>query len=160
MDLDIPGLLRRARHVADLSQRDLARAAGVTRKVVGSLESGAVADPRVSTLQRLLAAADCSLAVVDGSGAALTPSDDDPRDRAGRRFPGHLDVRPVHDLHDWWGWLHYSSWAHPPLPLHTFDLSRTKRNLRRLTGEQPATPRPDWRTTWAREIEYARKRKP
>jgi hypothetical protein len=110
--------------------------------VVGSLESGSVSDPRVSTLQRLLAAAGCSLAVIDGGGAALIPSDDGPRDRAGRRFPGHVDVRPVRDPHDWWGWLRYSSWAYPPLPMHTFDLSRTKRTSARARAAGMGVLRP------------------
>jgi predicted transcriptional regulator len=48
-------LLKKARRESGLSQRALAKAAGVPQSTVGRIESGAI-DPRAGTLQRLLEA--------------------------------------------------------------------------------------------------------
>ena len=48
-------LLRTARARAGLSQRELARRTGIAQPTIARIESG-VADPRVRTLERLLAA--------------------------------------------------------------------------------------------------------
>jgi transcriptional regulator with XRE-family HTH domain len=52
--LDVAVLLRAARHHADLSQRELA--AGVSRGLIGDLESGIRPAPGFSVVVRLLAA--------------------------------------------------------------------------------------------------------
>jgi transcriptional regulator with XRE-family HTH domain len=53
-------ILRDARTVAGLSQRELAVRAGTAQSVVGRIEAGTVS-PTIETLTRLLAAADCEL---------------------------------------------------------------------------------------------------
>jgi HTH-type transcriptional regulator/antitoxin HipB len=63
---DAPGLLRRARRVADLSQRDLAARAGVSANTVARVELGAGAS--FATMVRLFSAAGMRLVVQDQSG--------------------------------------------------------------------------------------------
>ena len=63
--LDVPGLIRRARRLADLSQRELAGALDVAPSAVARWETGQ-ADPGVGRFQRLLALAQLELAVTDG----------------------------------------------------------------------------------------------
>ncbi|HEU4912618.1 MAG TPA: helix-turn-helix domain-containing protein, partial [Actinomycetes bacterium] len=130
-------LLRAARRLADLSQRELAERSGVALSVVARIESGETAAPRLSTLVGLLAAAGCHLELRDGSSCE---QDDRPlTDRAGRRFPAHLDVREVRTFGTWWGdWPMLSTraekiWHHAPRqrPAHTFDLARWRRDARR-----------------------------
>lgn len=87
----------RARRIADLSQRELADSIGVSRATVGRLESGA-ARVDAGTLSIILARAGLRLAVLDREGCEVSPFPVDVlRDRAGRRFPGHLDARPPQD---------------------------------------------------------------
>lgn len=50
------GLLRLARHKAELTQRELAERAGVTQQAISAYETGRM-EPTLPTLQRLLAAA-------------------------------------------------------------------------------------------------------
>ena len=140
--------LRAARRSADLSQRQLAERAGVSRTVVERIESGETDSPRLGTVLRLLSAAGCPLRLqpVDGAerptgGPSHTPEREDLhlRDRAGRHYPAHLDVRPVAAFGSWWGdWLYLSTSAQriwhlaPRLrPDRTFDLSREKRDYAR-----------------------------
>jgi transcriptional regulator with XRE-family HTH domain len=134
VDLDLPGLLRRARRDADLSQRELAACAGVGRNVVGEIEAGTRRDPRVRTLERLLHAAGYRLAVLGPDDQELVADEPELRDRGGRRYPAHLDVRPVNDLRDWWAWREFESWADPPVPAYTFDVRRDQRDWRRRVG--------------------------
>lgn len=87
----------RARRLADLSQRELAEAIGLSRAAVGRLESGA-SRVDAATLSVILEQAQLRLAVVDGDGREVDPIPSDVlRDHAGRRFPGHLDARPPVD---------------------------------------------------------------
>ena len=87
----------RARRLADLSQRELAEELGLSRATIGRLESGA-SRVDAATLSVILGRAGLRLAVVDGQGLEVEPVPTDVlRDNAGRRFPGHLDVRPPHD---------------------------------------------------------------
>lgn len=91
-DVDVPGLIRRARRTADLSQRELAAAVGVDQSTVARWETGH-AVPDVLTFARVLALAELSLQAVDAAGAVVDPmSDDAPHDRQGRRYPAHLDL--------------------------------------------------------------------
>ncbi len=87
----------RARRIADLSQRELADEIGTSRATIGRLESG-VTKVDTATLSVILARAGLRLAVVDHAGREVEPIPVDVlRDRADRRFPGHLDVRPPQD---------------------------------------------------------------
>jgi transcriptional regulator with XRE-family HTH domain len=127
--LDLPGTLRRIRRTADLSQRELARACGVSASVVAKAETGE-RDLPVQLLGRLLAVAELRLAVVDASGSTVAPMQPGTvRDAAGRRFPAHLDTR--HGDEDWWGGEH-----RPRLrpPRYTFDVDRRVRDWRRTGG--------------------------
>lgn len=90
--LDVPGLIRRVRREADLSQRELAHLLGVCQPTVVRWESGA-AEPGIGQFQRLLIVAGLRLAVLDAEGAPSQPMrQDGPRDKAGRRAPAHLDT--------------------------------------------------------------------
>lgn len=91
-------LLVRARRVADLSQRDLARLAGAPQASVAALESG-TRGVRLEVFARLVAAAGMRLAVLGPDGEELVPfAAETVRDNAGRRFPAHLDVLPPDDI--------------------------------------------------------------
>ena len=111
--LPIPGIIRRVRRDADLSQRDLAALLGVDQSLVARWETGELC-PAVALLERVLAMGGFRLAVVSvapeqeqpaGSGTAersaaaeASPMRADAvRDRQRRRFPSHLDV---HDRQD------------------------------------------------------------
>jgi HTH-type transcriptional regulator/antitoxin HipB len=90
---DIPGLIRRARRHADMSQRDLALAANMSAGAVAraELDGSAVS---LAALLRILAATGLRLAVHDADGAEVRPMRADSlRDNAGRRYPAHLDAR-------------------------------------------------------------------
>lgn len=65
--------LRQARRRAGLTQRDLAARAGVPQSTIGRIESGA-ADPRVSTLDRLLRACGDELDAVPRRGIGVDRS--------------------------------------------------------------------------------------
>lgn len=71
----MPGreLLRDARARARLTQRELARRAGVAQPTIARIEAG-VADPRVRTLERLLAACGHSLQATVRPGAGVDRS--------------------------------------------------------------------------------------
>ncbi len=67
---DLPGVLRRIRRAADLSQRDLASVLGVSKSLVGAVETGGVGlDVRV--LARAAEHARLRLTLVDAAGARL-----------------------------------------------------------------------------------------
>lgn len=97
-DWSEPGLtgryIARARRVADLSQRELAAAVGVSHGTISRIEAGkGHASP--SLLSAVLRIAGLRLAVVDEDGRDVLPiAADAVRDNAGRRFPAHLDVAP------------------------------------------------------------------
>jgi transcriptional regulator with XRE-family HTH domain len=123
----VAAFIRTLRRIADLSQREIADRCGLTRHVIASME----ARPdlaRVVRFEQLVEAAGLRLVILDGHGSALEPDHDRGlRDRGGRRFPAHLDVRPAAE--GWWG----SSW---PMffgrePLNTFDRNRWVRDRRR-----------------------------
>jgi len=89
--LDAPGMLRRTRRTADLSQRELAAALGVAQATVARWETG-VTSPNLETVCRLAEIAGLRLVLVDEQGRSVPPMAEDAlRDRAGRRFPAHLD---------------------------------------------------------------------
>lgn len=88
---DVAGYVRRARRLADLSQRELAERLGVAQPLVARVETGGSLN--VSVFARILALAGLRIVVVDDSGdvvAAMPGSGY--RSRAGSRLPAHLDV--------------------------------------------------------------------
>jgi HTH-type transcriptional regulator/antitoxin HipB len=91
---DVAAYLRRARRLADLSQRDLAQQLGVSRSAVGRWEGGD-RSMTVAALDGVLRLAGLRLAVLDEDGREVRPFDaDSVRDNSGRHFPAHLDVVP------------------------------------------------------------------
>lgn len=150
-EFDVAGALRRIRRRADLSQRDLAEASGISQSSLSKAEAGRRGLP-ADLLARCAALAGLRLALLDESGTEVpTMAADAVRDRAGRRFPAHLDTR--YGDEDWWhGQERYSR----EQPWYTFDRLRYTRDhwrartgTRRTTGfPSRATPR---RTAGQRE---------
>lgn len=87
---DTSGYVRRARRLADLSQRDLAEALETPQSRISRIESGQPLS--VDEFARVLTIAGLRIAVVDEHGTEVAPMPADVlRDRAGRRRPAHLD---------------------------------------------------------------------
>jgi transcriptional regulator with XRE-family HTH domain len=97
------GLVRRARRIADLSQREMARAAGVSQAAVSKIEAGTLI-PSFALMLRVLGAAELGLVVVDATGRIVEPMADwqDVRDGAERRYPSHLDTILDPEPGEWW----------------------------------------------------------
>ncbi len=93
-DGGLPGLVRRVRRILDVSQRGLAALIGVSQSVVARWETGRTS-PRVSAVQELMRLAGLRVTVHDvETGAEVEPMrDDGARDRGGRRYPAHVDLR-------------------------------------------------------------------
>ncbi|MGY1651578.1 helix-turn-helix domain-containing protein [Geodermatophilus sp. SYSU D01119] len=132
MSFDLAGLLRRIRRAADVSQRELAEACGLSKSSVAAVESGDRGlDARV--LARLAAVAGLRLALLDGEGREVSPMDAEAvRDGGGRRYPAHLDIR--HGDDGWWHGPH--RYDRDPVT-YTFDRDRRWRDLRRVRGDVP-----------------------
>ncbi len=137
---DLPGALRRIRRLADLSQRELAAAAGVSPSAIGQAESGQ-RDLTVAVFSGIASLAGLRLRLVDARGEEVAPmSQDAVRDRANRRFPAHLDTRYSDE-----GWWHDAHHYGRPRPWYTFDRDRRARDgyrRRRGTPEDHQLPRP------------------
>jgi transcriptional regulator with XRE-family HTH domain len=126
---DLAGAVRRIRRAADMSQRELALAAGVSPSVIARAETE-TRDLPVRLLARLAALADLRLALLDPAGAEVAPMDGDAvRDAAGRLLPAHLDTR--HGDDHWWGGEHRPRTRQPR---YTFDVDRGVRDSRRRDG--------------------------
>jgi transcriptional regulator with XRE-family HTH domain len=124
--LSLPGLLRRVRRIADLSQRELAVAVGISPSAVGSAESGA-RDLPLSVVARIAEVAALRLALVDGDGREIDGmAENSVRDTAGRRLPAHLDPRYSDDR--WW---HGPDRKYRTQPRYTFDRRRDVRDWNR-----------------------------
>jgi transcriptional regulator with XRE-family HTH domain len=121
--LDVANALRRIRRIADLSQRQLAEACGISQSLVARVEAGKQ-DLPVRRLGMLAALAGLRLALLDDAGQEVAGmADGAVRDRVGRRFPAHLDTR-YGDV-DWWhGDERYSR----ERPSYTFDRNRYLRD--------------------------------
>jgi transcriptional regulator with XRE-family HTH domain len=129
----VAALVRRIRRNADLSQRDLASALGVAASTVARAESGA-RDLPATVLARAAAVAGLRLALMDAAGAEAPGMDPGAvTDRAGRRFPAHLDTR--HGDEDWW---HGSERYSRERPWYTFDRDRHTRDHFRGSRGAPA----------------------
>jgi transcriptional regulator with XRE-family HTH domain len=133
----IPGLVRRARRIADLSQREMAAAAGVSRSTVARVESGELT-PSLDVAQRLLATAGLHLVVVDGEGRIIKPmrEGDETRDGGGRRYPSHLDTILDPEEGEWWA--DEFGLARPP---ETFVRNRQRRDQMRAFAQWWARPK-------------------
>nr|WP_246406435.1 helix-turn-helix transcriptional regulator [Modestobacter versicolor] len=116
-------MLRRIRRAADCSQRELAKRLGISATAVAQTETG-VRDLPASVLAKAAGLAGLRLGLVDGDGHEVTGmAPGAVRDRAGRHFPAHLDVR--HGDVDWWhGEERYSR----ERPRYTFDRGRRLRD--------------------------------
>ena len=137
---DLCGVLRRIRRAADLSQRELAGALGISIAAVAHAEAG-TRDLPATVLARAAELAGLRLALLDEAGEQVAGmADGAVRDRAGRRFPAHLDTR--YGDEDWWhGDERYSR----DQPWYTFDRVRYTRDHwrgRRGTPDDHQLPRP------------------
>jgi transcriptional regulator with XRE-family HTH domain len=131
-DFDLCGTLRRIRRTADLSQRELAGALGISAAAVGQAEAGTRQVP-LAVLARAAALAGLRLALVDDAGREVAGmADDTVRDLGRRRFPAHLD--PLHS--DDRPARFEERWSRP-LPWYTFDRDRTYRDVVRRRDGTP-----------------------
>ena len=129
---DLPGALRRIRRIADLSQRELAAAAGISASAIGHAETRA-RDLSTGMLSSLAALAGLRLALVDDNGDEVAPmAGDAVRDMGNRRFPAHLDTRYGDD-----GWWHGPHRYDREQPWYTFDRDRRMRNAYRTRDGTP-----------------------
>ncbi|NEK84361.1 helix-turn-helix transcriptional regulator [Blastococcus saxobsidens] len=113
---DLGGALRRIRRLADLSQRQLAEAAGLSVAAVAQAETGSRGLP-VAALARAARLAGLRIALVDATGAEVSGMHPDAvRDQAGRRFPAHLDT--VLSEERSWRWADRRDRSQPT---YTFD---------------------------------------
>ena len=155
---DLCGVLRRIRRTADLSQRELASAAGLSVSAVAHAEAG-TRDLPSRALARAAELAGLRLVLLDAGGREVRGmGPDGPRDAIWRRLPAHLDTQHTDEVAD--------RWAHRPdrqQPWFTFGLDRAARDRQRaragtpedhdvpLPGDSPAERR-------ARRREAARRR--
>ena len=131
-DFDLCGALRRIRRLADLSQRGLAVALGVSKSSVAAVENGQ-RGISVPLLVRAAALAGLRLALLDENGrevGAMAP--DAVRDLSGRRFPAHLDTRRS----DEGRWL-YEPRRDRPETSFTVTRDRGDRDSRRRAAGMP-----------------------
>ncbi len=126
--LSLGALLRAARRRGELSQRELAAAAGVGRTTVARLEGAADSDARWSTVVSLLAAADCAVVLTDGAGKAVSALEHERvRNAGGRHYPAHLNVRRVrHPWRDWAQGPRYGTYATIPAPPWSYRTRATE----------------------------------
>lgn len=123
---DLCGALRRIRRLTDMSQRELAAAAGLSASAVAHAEAG-TRDLPVQRLARAAALAGIRLSLLDGDGReVLGMARDGARDLAGRLFPAHLDTRFSDE-----GWWHGPERYSRRQPWFTYDRNRARRDVRR-----------------------------
>jgi transcriptional regulator with XRE-family HTH domain len=127
-ELPYSGLVRKARRLADMSQREMARAAGVSQAAISKIEADALT-PSIDLLLRVLGAAKLRLVVVDDEGHVVEPMKDwqDTEDGAGRRYPSHLDIILDPKPGEWWA-DQYGLTAPP----ETFRRDRVVRDMQRI----------------------------
>ena len=89
----VPGVVRRVRRRLDVSQRALAARLGVSQSRVARWETGRTV-PSADMLLQLARMAGLHLELIDAAGEVEVPMrGDGARDRAGRRYPAHVDIR-------------------------------------------------------------------
>jgi transcriptional regulator with XRE-family HTH domain len=129
---DLCGVLRRIRRTADLSQRELASAAGLSVSAVAHAEAG-TRDLPSRALARAAELAGLRLALLDEDGREIPGMDaDGARDTTGRRLPAHLDTQHTDEVAD--------RWTHRPdrqQPWFTFGLDRAARDRQRARAGTP-----------------------
>ncbi|WP_433354876.1 helix-turn-helix transcriptional regulator [Micromonospora saelicesensis] len=127
----VVGIVRAVRRYADLSQRELARWAGVHHATIGRIEAGRTV-PSIDLLRRIVGVVGCRLAVVGEFGRVLRPMRDweDTRDGAGRRYPSHLDTILDPEPGEWWADIY--GLARPP---ETFYRNREVRDAMRRRSQ-------------------------
>lgn len=139
---DLCSALRRIRRIADLSQRQLAAAAGVSASAVSHAEAG-TRDLPARALARAAEVAGVRLALLDADGREVTGmAGDAVRDRGGRLFPAHLDTR--YGDEEWW-YTHRGHGHDREQPWYTFDRTRWVRDWVRARDGMPEdhqVPRP------------------
>jgi transcriptional regulator with XRE-family HTH domain len=139
------GLVRRARRLADLSQRQMARLAGVAPSTIGKVESGRMS-PSLELFQRLIGTAELCLVVIDRDRRLVLPMGEsaDTRDGAERRYPSHLDTILDPRPGEWWA--DGFGLARPP---ETFHRNRHTRDvLRQRSREQLRAAQQKDRRRW------------
>jgi transcriptional regulator with XRE-family HTH domain len=144
----LPDYLRKLRRLADLSQRELSARSGVALATVVRIEAGSGADPRLSTVSRLAAAAGLRLLVCDAVNRPIAPQSDAfdiCRDLGDRRLPAHLDVERAPDER-------YRLWWEPERGAFTFTRDRARRDDRRARNRV-------WYERYLAERETERERK-
>lgn len=138
---DVPGLLRRIRRRADLSQRELARTAGLSVSTVAHAEAG-TRDLRVGQLARAASCAGLRLVLVDPAGQEVSGMGaDSVRDLGGRQFPAHLDVMLAKERPS-----RLEERRDRRVPLYTYDVDRSARDRDRARNGTPddhRRPMPD-----------------
>ena len=156
---DLCGVLRRIRRRADLSQRQLAAAAGLSVSAVAHAEAG-TRDLPARALGRAAELAGLRLALLDAQGNEVEPmSADAARDMGNRHFPAHLDTR--HGDEGWWYDAHRYD---RDRPWFTFDRDRRLRDAYRRRDGTPNdhhVPQPGdspYERAEARRREYWRQR--
>jgi transcriptional regulator with XRE-family HTH domain len=137
---DLAGMVRRIRRLADMSQRELAEACGLSQSAVARAESGRHDLPS-SALATAAGVAGLRLALLDASGTEVDPmAADSVRDLGRRRFPAHLDTRRSDDG----TWL-YAPRRDRPETAFTFGRDRGARDRSREnlgTPEDHLIPEP------------------
>lgn len=127
----LPGLVRKLRRMADLSQRELAGAAKISQASVARLETGKLM-PTLPTLLRILDVGHLLLVVANENGRVIEPMLvwDDTRDGAERLFPAHLDLILDPASGEWWADKY--GLARPP---ETYHRDRAYRDAKRKRSQ-------------------------
>ncbi len=141
------GLVMRAfRRARGLSQRALAASLGLPQSTVARLERSADGTS-VATLLEVLARTGHTIGIVDDRGELVTEwesTDLEARDRSGRRFPAHREVRPVQPdsfRPVWWVLAEYfSGGTQPRWTAEGFEVPEGTRFGREPRPRRPGEP--------------------
>jgi transcriptional regulator with XRE-family HTH domain len=111
----ISATLRAGRARLELSQRQLARRAGLSPSAIARLETGGY-DPRLSWVLAALAAVGAHLELPLAESEQRWRRDGEyVRDNAGRRLPAHLEPYRLRFPHSWWpGQTQILMWRNTP----------------------------------------------
>jgi transcriptional regulator with XRE-family HTH domain len=120
-------LLRAMRAHARLSQRELARRAGLPPSTIAGAEGAAGSAPSWASMVRAAAACGCLISVCPADqvevGVRLGPWQfDGVRDQGARHLPAHLDVWRLGRASEWSSFHKYSCYANPPFPTYSFQM--------------------------------------